>query len=85
MKNLKKVVLVEWIDAWSDTAYNTQREIDEHGAYMCYNVGFVLRDDDLGITMTRELSPDRSNFRYINHIPRAMIQSVTVLKEAETE
>jgi hypothetical protein len=70
--------------AWSDAhCISGATELAEHeiphaaATYTAY--GFVLRSDDVGITIATEVS-EQGTYRSINFIPRKMIQSVVEFK-----
>ena len=82
---MKKIILGEtivrvlWEDAWSDPAYTTLDEISREGPYMIETVGYVIRNNKNGITTARERITS-TRFRNVQHVSRAMIRKVDILK-----
>lgn len=76
----KPFVQISWNDAHciSGTTELSEHEIHHRPAlYIVY--GFVLRQDEVGITIANEVSED-GNYRSINFIPAGMIVEVLPLK-----
>lgn len=76
----KPFVAVRWADAHSSgsvTEY-AEHELPHHAAY--YTVyGFLLRQDDQGITLANEHS-DEHSYRGVTFIPAAMVGEVVHLR-----
>ena len=85
MKTNKKIILgqtiveILWEDAWSDPGYYTIDELSRERPYHIESVGIVLRNDKSGITTARERMAN-GRYRTIQHIARAMIRKVEVLR-----
>jgi len=77
-------VLVEWDDAHSatDDVY-TIDGIDDHQPMQMRSRGLLLRDDDVGLTLSSEDYQDNGEqyFRGHQFIPRGMVRQVTVLSK----
>lgn len=70
-----RIALVVWHDAWDDQVYDEA----EHGPEVVTSVGFVVKYDDLGMSL---VGCDESGHAYKRplFIPRGVIQSVKFLK-----
>lgn len=78
--NAKQFVSIVWNDCHcvSGTTELAEHEIPHSPAvYTAY--GFVLRTDEVGITIATEVS-EQGTYRSINFIPREMIKSVIEFK-----
>lgn len=78
MSKLGKVVRIHWEDAWSSGDYYTSKDIHEQGPFEGISVGICIRDNKSGVSIAREKFGER--YRTVQHIPRAMIRKVVVLK-----
>lgn len=74
-------VLVEWADAWKSAVNDTTVETagDEHKPVMCLHSGWLIRDDEKGVQLASEYSPN-GTYRHLAFVPRAMVVSVTPVK-----
>ena len=84
MKNLNErpLVRVEWLDAHESTLQHTDSDIP-HAPLRIETVGWLLRDDDLGVSLAGERIPGENpvNYRAVSFIPRGMVvRVVPVLK-----
>jgi hypothetical protein len=78
--NLGKNVQVTWEDAWSnDRDYFTKESVLDEQPFIMEVVGRVIRDNTDGLTVARECLQD-GRHRSIQHIPRAMVRKVKVLR-----
>lgn len=70
-------VEVEWDDAWKDAVGDTTVATahQEHKPLICFSHGWVLRDDEEGIQLASEYSPN-GTYRHTAFIPRKMIRAV---------
>lgn len=77
-------VSVIWYDAWADAADSIgEREHDnKHKATLMETRGWILRDDEVGVSIFNERCLDKGDelYRSRTFIPRAMVKSVTVWK-----
>jgi len=79
-KLLGKIVEVKWEDAWfSDRSFNFD-DIKKEDPFYLTTVGYVIRDDKTGITLSPELSFRSGLYRNCHHVCRAMIRKVRRLK-----
>jgi hypothetical protein len=71
-------VIVHWLDAWKDAVGDVTLDNakDNHRPIECFSHGWVVQDDEQGIQLANEYSPN-GTFRHTAFIPRKMIQSVT--------
>lgn len=74
-------VLVEWLDAWKASTEDATVEnaADSHKPVECCTAGWLLLDNDKGVQLGGEYSPDGTH-RNRSFIPRAMIVDVTRVK-----
>lgn len=77
MKYPLPFVCVVWDDAWkdSDNDVTHERAIEEHRPTECHTAGWVLRDDDKGIMLAGECSPN-GTYRSRTFVHRALIKEV---------
>ena len=70
-------VFVLWDDAWKSATDDTRVENagEDHKPMSCVATGFVLRDDEEGIQLANEYSPN-GTWRQRAFIPRKMIVTV---------
>jgi hypothetical protein len=81
MKELFPFVSVVWDDAWADATDSVgERDHDsKHKATVMETRGWLVRDDELGVSIFNErcLDDGDGSYRSRTFIPRAMIKSVT--------
>ena len=76
MKPALQLALILWDDAWSD-----QEPVTEYAAGVAHapeqinTLGWILRDDEIGITVVNEFYGDK--YRGRTFIPRGMVRTVT--------
>jgi len=82
---LPPFVEVTWDDAWKSATDETTMENvgNDHKATKCINRGWLLRDDEEGVQIAAEHSPD-GTFRHRAFIPRKMVVDVDVLRVTKT-
>ena len=73
--------LVQWDDAWKSAVTDTTLETagDDHKPVPCLSHGWVIRDDEKGVQLANEYSPN-GTYRHLAFIPRAMVVSVKPVK-----
>lgn len=71
------LVVIQWADAWvkADEAVTLQDAKTSHGAAIVTTLGWVLIDDESGVSLANEKYDD--TYRGRTFIPRAMVQSMT--------
>lgn len=71
----KPWVVIEWLDAnATQTVFYQEHEIP-HKASLAFTGGWLLREDDLGVTIANEYFDD-GNWRGTTFVPKGMIQAV---------
>lgn len=75
MKNPgKQFVLVIW-----DDAYTSDDEVEEHAiehrASRVHSYGWILRSDEVGVTVAAEWGPEDGKYRAVTFVPRSMVVS----------
>lgn len=76
----KPFVAIRWADAHCISGASELSETElPHAAAMYTLYGFVLRRDDVGITVAAEIS-DNNTYRGISFVPAGMIESVVEYK-----
>lgn len=82
--NLHKYVRVVWEDAWNGNGgYYSDKDIHEQTPLILECSGYCIRDNKGGISLatTRPVSENgRIEYRHVQHIPRAMVRKVSVLR-----
>lgn len=78
------LVRVSWLDAHSGANYLTEYSADDipHGPAHAYTVGYMIRNDEKGITVMGEFFPDDAQFRGRTFIPAGMVLGVDKLRIA---
>ena len=73
------LVVVTWNDAWIDgTEPVLMSEVHiEHKPKVITTIGWLLKDDERGVSIACEHYDDDKTFRGRTFIPRGMVQSVT--------
>jgi hypothetical protein len=80
---MKPLALVRWQDAHSDGGQHAESDI-AHEALIVHTIGYVLRDDDKGVSIAAEFIPESDNYRAITFIPRALVLAVEGLKRTRS-
>ena len=78
---MPKLAIICWMDAVSPAATHAVNIADiasVHQSLPIQTVGWILFDDDKGITVAGESCQD-GDYRSITHIPRSLITSVRAL------
>lgn len=74
-----QLAIVEWDDAWtSEEPVSRSMAATVHKPELVTTIGWVLLDDERGITLANEYYDD--TYRGRTFVPRAMIRSVTPYK-----
>ena len=76
-----RLVLVEWIDAWSEDGWHGTQEAHKMASQrvVCYSVGYVVQEDEEGILLSSAITKD--GFGALWLVPNGMIMKVTTLTE----
>lgn len=69
------LALVRWHDAHSDSGQHAESDIP-HEALVVHTSGYLLRDDEKGISIAAEWIPESDNYRAVTFIPRALVLGV---------
>lgn len=84
----RPVVLVRWLDAYTVDETRNINEIVDNSALPTITVGFLIMEDDEGVTVVTDLqlpipgSDEQDTlFRGKHFIPRGMICDVTVIRK----
>jgi hypothetical protein len=74
-------VLVTWLDAWKTSTEDAtvDNAVDSHKPVECCTAGWLLRDDEQGVQVGAEYSPDGTH-RNRSFIPRVLVVSVTPVR-----
>lgn len=75
-------VAIEWLDAHSPSSIDIFDANDlkgAHGTMPVITAGWLLKDDDAGVTLASEWFAGTSEFRALTFIPRTMIAERTEL------
>lgn len=80
------LAFVVWEDAWSNTSNNwTAKEVVKQSPCILRSVGFLLQDDETGVSLALEYEESVGSYRKVQHIPRQSIQKVIYLVCEEKE
>ena len=83
--NLNKYVRVLWEDAWNGNgSYFTADSVSRATPLLLECSGYCIRDNKDGISMASTVPIDGNygppEYRHVQHIPRAMVRKVSVLR-----
>ena len=70
--------IVIWDDAFGTASEVTIEELS-HRAWRVHTVGWVLRDDERGVSVAGEWLPDQGTWRGVTFVPRGMLVEVRKL------
>ncbi len=74
-------VIVVWADAWGEDK-QVEAELVEHHPVMTHTIGFLVKLDEVGATISMDSYPDTpEEVRNTAFIPRGMIREVRYLSE----
>ncbi|MCA1840038.1 MAG: hypothetical protein LC723_06885 [Actinobacteria bacterium] len=75
-------VVVEWLDAWADNEefVKTGKVDENHKAAVIRTAGWLLVDNETGLSLFNEQAPAEDCWRGRTFIPRGMIVSVEPYK-----
>ena len=72
-------VIVTWNDAWGDDGECELTRLD-HKPYLTKSVGWLLRSDDVGVTIAMDLFPEeKTTFKNSAFLPYGMVVDITEL------
>lgn len=76
------LVVVEWDDAWADSTEPVMlNEVGaEHKPMPIVTIGWLLRDDDAGVSIAPEYYKHADTYRGRTFIPRGMVRTVTTFR-----
>jgi hypothetical protein len=72
------VVLVTWHDAWADAEQHDSGEW--RSDYLVRTTGFLVREGADIVSIAQEILPDEDGYRAVTHIPRGMVEGMTLLE-----
>lgn len=84
--NLNKYVVVTWEDAWHNGhGYMSSERIHKETPLILESIGYCIRDNKDGVSMGSTIPTDTEGgitveYRHVQHIPRAMVRKVRVLR-----
>jgi hypothetical protein len=76
------IVVVVWHDAWADSEQHDRAEW--RSDYLVRTTGFLVREEADVVSIAQEILPQDDGFRAVTHIPRGMIENLTLLSAAGT-
>ena len=73
-----RFIACTWLDAWGDTAGDATPENvhEKHKPAIMQTVGWLLRDDEIGVSIFCERDTEFESYRGRTFIPRGMIQLI---------
>lgn len=80
---MKPLVIVTWNDAHGDSGSAFSEHEIPHAPIVIDSVGWLLREDDAGVTVAAEFCHD-GTWRGVTFVPRGMIQAVRPATRART-
>lgn len=76
-----KLVEVIWDDAHADLMEASQSDLEDfHQAAVMHTIGWLLRDDEKGVTVANEECPADQTHRGRTFIPRPLVHSIRTIK-----
>ena len=75
------LVLVIWRDAWFD--FEELDPEDARADYLVSTVGFLVRRGPRFVSVAQEVLPDGDGFRAVTHIPVAVLEKISPLRESD--
>lgn len=80
------IVIVTWGDAWFNIGTNWSLPITTQNYTRIISVGWLLRDDEAGVTICEEYRPkiphdQDENARNVKFVPRGMILGVEIVRK----
>ena len=74
-----RFVACRWLDAWCDGVddVSIEKVAEKHKPLEMETRGWLLLDDDIGVSLFYERSGDQASYRGRTFIPRGMVKSVT--------
>lgn len=80
MKNPDRpFVQIVWGDAWATSNHEYEISEVQNEELVMVTYGFVLKADEVGVTLASEWRPDAGTFRTTTFVPRAMVKEVREL------
>lgn len=78
-----KFVEVSWDDAWSDMSefVTLNDALHGHRPSAIRTRGWLLVDNEVGVTLCSDHSPEDDTYRGRTFIPRVLVKSTTILPE----
>ena len=75
---MKPLYVIKWKDAWHSGSnyYNSDRQ---HKPLQCYDVGFLMEENEEGITIASSYDDDNDDGRHVSFFPWEMVISMEVL------
>jgi hypothetical protein len=70
---------VTWRDAWFD--FDEPDPQDARADYLVSTVGFLVRRGPRFVSVAQEVLPDGDGFRAVTHIPVAVVEKISPLRE----
>lgn len=78
----KKLVLVEWGDAWSEHGWSDKDKASDCAPLLVSSVGWLLQATDDGVTLASRMTEDNSCGQ-IHFVPAGMIKRVLYIKAGD--
>jgi hypothetical protein len=75
------LVLVIWRDAWFD--FEELDPEDARADYLVSTVGFLVQRGPRFVSVAQEVLPDGDGFRAVTHIPVAVVEQISPLRESD--
>jgi hypothetical protein len=73
-----RFVICRWLDAWCDGVDDVtiEKVIEKHRPLEMETRGWLLLEDDVGVSLFYERSADLASYRGRTFIPRGMVKSI---------
>ena len=73
------LVIVEWLDHHTSNSWQEVAEID-HEPALVRTVGWLLRDDEVGVTVCNTISDDQMNINGAFFLMRSCVRKIKTLR-----
>ena len=74
--NLKPLVIVEWLDANATQLSSFEEHEIPHAPMTAQTLGWLLRDDEKGVSVAGEFFETDKTWRSVTFVPRGMVVRV---------
>ena len=74
---MPRLYIVKWLDSWHNTGY--YRQGDDYEKMIAYDVGYLMEENDEGVTLASSYIPGTEDGRHVSFFPWEMVMSIEEL------